>query len=150
ISLSVSNVTAYTCSNCTAVAYNGMAYDNCCSNVTLVYNPPVGTCFAVNSNTPVTVTAYDDCGNSSASEALFVSVLPAANCARNQCISLSVSNVVAYSCTNCTTVAYNGWAADNCCSNVTLVYNPPEGTCFPPNSTTLVTVTAYDDCGNSS
>src|SRR5207248_2839336 len=68
----------------------------------------------------------------------------------NTCLSVASSNLVVYTCSNCTTVTYTATAVDTCCSNITLVYNPPETNCFPLNSTTPVTVTAYDACGNAS
>jgi hypothetical protein len=64
---------------------------------------------------------------------------------------VTASNIVAYTCSNCTTVVYNAQAFDTCCAaSPTLTYNPPPGTCFPAGSTTPVTVTATDPCGNVS
>jgi hypothetical protein len=78
-----------------------------------------------------------------------VNVLPG-NCNSN-CIHLIAPNVVAYTCSNCTEVPYNVNAIDRCCtasSSVTLLFNPSTNTCFPINSTNVVTVTAFDQCGN--
>jgi len=151
ISIYASNIVAYTCSSCTNVSYNTFAVDTCCpgAGATLVFNPPETTCFPQNSTTPVTVTAIDQCGNSNTAT-FTVTVLPAAGCTPTNCISIYASNIVAYTCSNCTTVPFNGFAFDSCCSNkVFLIYNPPTNTCFPLNSSTPVAVVAYDLCGNS-
>jgi hypothetical protein len=144
------DIVAYTCSNCTTVPFTATAVDICCSSgATLSFNPPETTCFPLNSTNKVTVTATDQCGNA-ASSSFTVTVLPGANCNPTNCVSLYTSNIVAYTCSNCTTVAYNAFAVDNCCplSAPTLTFNPPETFCFPLNSTNKVTVTAVDQCGN--
>lgn len=140
---------AYTCSDCTTVSYNAFAVDNCCpaSGATLFFNPPDTTCFPQNTTTPVTVTATDQCGHTNAAT-FTVTVLPAAGCTTN-CISLYTSNIVVYTCSNCTTVPFNTLVYDPCCTNVFLDYNPPTNTCFARNSSTPVRVAAYDLCGNS-
>jgi hypothetical protein len=149
ISIYASNIVAYTCGVCTNVLFNVSAVDTCCPvGANLTFNPPVTTCFPVNSSTPVTVTATDQCGNS-ATATFTVTILPAGGCAPTNCIFLYYSNVVAYTCASCTNVAYNVTAADYCCSNVVLTFNPPPTTCFPLNTTTPVKVTATDQCGNT-
>ena len=152
ISIYSSNIVVYTCNKCTPVVYNVYAVDNCCPGTagpTLTFNPPETTCFPVNSSTPVLVTANDQCGNI-ATNYFTVTVLPGPNCGNTNCISIYATNIVVYSCSNCTTVPFNVKAFDPCCasSGVTLVYNPPTNTCFPLNSTTPVQITGSDGCGN--
>jgi hypothetical protein len=149
ISIYATNITAYTCSNCTFVPFNVFANDTCCAvQPTLSFNPPETTCFPVNSTTPVLVTATDVCGHS-ATRSFNVTVLPRADCDTN-CIRLYATNIVVYTCTNCTTVPYNATAFDICCTNtVSLHYNPPPNTCFPRNTVTPVQVVASDTCGHT-
>jgi large repetitive protein len=64
------------------------------------------------------------------------------------CITLTSTNIVVYTCNPCTNVNYNVKVTDNCCSNVTLQYFPPQPHCFPLNSTNVVQVLATDVCGN--
>jgi hypothetical protein len=151
LSIQCTNLVVQTCSNCLPVSFSATAVDTCCSNVTLQYFPPPDTCFSNNSTNLVEVVATDSCGNS-ASNHFTVTVLPGPNCGgATNCISIYCSNIVAFTCSNCTTVPFNATAVDNCCpgSGVTLVYNAPATECFPIDSTNLVEVTAYDDCGNS-
>jgi hypothetical protein len=152
ISINAPDIVVYTCSNCTPVLFNATATDRCCSisGVTLVYNPAETTCFPLNSTTPIQVTGYDQCGNV-ATNSFKVTVLPASNCGPTNCISIYCSNIVAYTCSNCTFVPFSAYAVDTCCpaaGGPTLTFNPPETTCFPVNTTTLVLVTAYDQCGD--
>jgi hypothetical protein len=147
ISLYASNIVVQTCSNCATVPFNVTAFDPCCSNLVLTYNPPQNTCFPLGLTTPVQVTATDDCGNS-LTQTFTVTVNPGANCPPTNCISLYASNIVVQTCSNCTTVPFNVTAFDPCCSNLVLTYNPPQNTCFPLGLTTPVQVTATDDCGN--
>jgi hypothetical protein len=153
ISIYATNLTAYTCSDCTPVPFNVFAIDPCCpvAAPTVVFNPPVTTCFPVNSTTPVHVTAFDQCGHTNTAT-FTVTVLPGPNCGNTNCISLHATNIVAYTCADCATVPYNVFATDNCCPGVpnpSVSFNPPETTCFPVNSTTTVTATAVDQCGNT-
>lgn len=143
------NIVAYTCGPCTTVPFNTAVYDPCCPNVSLVYDPPTNTCFAVNTTTPVKIFASDQCGNS-ATNYLTVTVLPGLNCGSTNCISIYCSNIVVYTCSNCTTVPFSAFAGDPCCplAAPTLVYSIPTNYCFPQNTTTPVQVTAYDQCGN--
>src|SRR5262249_35298839 len=133
ISIYASNIVAYACS-CTTVPFNVQAFDQCCAtgNLHLSFNPPTNTCFPRNSTSTVQITATDDCGNT-ATKFIKVKILPDPNCPPTNCISLFTSNVVAYTCSNCTTVAYNAFAVDNCCpfGAPTLTFNPPDTTCFP-------------------
>jgi hypothetical protein len=151
ITINATNITAYTCSNCLAVPYTAYAVDTCCAaGATLTFNPPSGTCFPLGSTTTVNVSASDDCGNGAISS-FTVTVLPGSGCNPNtNCISLRTTNIVAYTCDPCVPVSYNGFATDNCCpvSGVTIIYNPPVGTCFPLNTTTPVQASAFDACGN--
>ncbi|HEV2208299.1 MAG TPA: hypothetical protein VG167_05950 [Verrucomicrobiae bacterium] len=150
ISISASNLVVYTCNPCTPVLYNVTAVDACCPGTvpTLTFNPPETTCFPVNSTTPVLVTAYDQCGNTT-TKSFTVTVLPGPNCGATNCISIFSSNLVAYTCSNCTTVPFTASAFDSCCTNLNLLYYPPTNTCFPLNSTTPAEVIAYDSCGNA-
>jgi len=151
ISIFATNITAHTCTNCTTVPYNVFATDPCCplAPPNLAYNPPPGTCFPVNSTTPVHVTAFDACGHTNTAT-FTVTVLPGPNCGNTNCISIYATNITALTCSNCTTVPYNVFATDTCCPvPATLTFNPPETTCFPANSTTTVTATAIDQCGNT-
>jgi len=148
ISINASNIVVYTCDSCTPVPFNATATDTCCaSGVTLTFNPPATTCFPQNSSTPVLVTAFDQCGNT-ATKSFTVTVLPGPTCGPTNCITILSSNIVAYTCNNCTTVPFTATAIDNCCSNVFLTYDPPTNTCFPLNSTTPVKLLAFDYCGN--
>jgi hypothetical protein len=158
ISISCSNIVLVTCSNCATTPFTATAVDLCCPNAaggpgtTIVYNPPAGTCFPVNSTTPVEVTAYDDCGNVATND-FTVTVLPGANCGTpTNCLTLSCSNIVALTCDDCATVAYTATTVDICCPATaappTIIYNPPPGTCFPADTTNLVEVTAFDGCRN--
>jgi hypothetical protein len=148
ITLQASNIVYRTCSSCTTVPFNVTAFDQCCSNLVLTFNPPTNTCFPLNSMTTVQITASDACGNT-ATKFIKVTVVPAPNCNPTNCITIYVSNIVAYTCSNCTSVAYNASAYDTCCAaGATLSFNPPVGTCLPVNTTTTVNVTASDQCGN--
>jgi hypothetical protein len=148
ITLQASNIVYRTCSSCTTVPFNVSAFDQCCSNLVLTFNPPTNTCFPLNSMTTVQITASDACGNT-ATKFIKVTVVPAANCNPTNCITIYASNIVAYTCSNCTSVAYNASAYDTCCAaGATLSFNPPVGTCFPLNTTTTVNVMASDQCGN--
>jgi hypothetical protein len=148
ITINASNIVAYTCAPCTSVPFNATAVDPCCSSFSLTYNIPATTCFPKNSSTPVQVTVTDLCGNS-ATKWFTVTVLPGPNCGNSNCISLYATNIIAFTCSNCTTVAFSPLVFDQCCTNVMLAYNPPANTCFPVNTTTPVQITAYDDCGNA-
>jgi len=150
ISLYTSNIVAYTCSNCTTVPFNAYAVDTCCAaGATLIYDKPATTCFPVNTTTPVNVTAFDQCGHTNHGT-FTVTILPRTDCGPTNCISLYTSNIVVYTCDPCVPVSYNGFATDPCCSlsGVTIIYNPPLGTCFPRGSTTPVQASAFDACGN--
>jgi hypothetical protein len=147
ISITTSNIVAYTCNPCTPVSFKVTATDNCCASpVTLVFNPPETTCFPQNSTTPVQVIGYDQCGHA-ATNSFTVTILPGPTCPTN-CISFQSSNIVAFTCSNCTTVPFNTTVSDPCCPNVSLFYNPPSNTCFAVNSMTPVQIVAVDACGN--
>lgn len=154
LSITSANITVETCAPCTNVLYNAIATDKCCdpASVTLVYNPPETYCFPKSSTTPVQVIAYDQCGKT-ATNYFTVTVNQAANCnpPPTNCISINSTNIVEFTCNPCTPVSYKVTVTDQCCpaSGVTVVYNPPEGTCFPTNSTTPVHVFAYDQCGHT-
>jgi hypothetical protein len=104
----------------------------------------------LNSTTPVLVTAFDQCGHTNTAT-FTVTVNPGPNCGPTNCITIYASNIVAYTCSNCTTVPISAFAVDTCCSGAppTLVYSIPAGFCFPLNSTTPVQITAYDQCGHT-
>jgi hypothetical protein len=148
IAIYATNITVYTCSNCTTVPFTATAYDTCCSNLVLTYNPPTNTCFPRGVTTPVQITATDDCGNT-ATVNILVTVSPAAGCGPTNCIAIYATNITVSTCSNCTTVPFTATAYDTCCSNLVLTYNPPTNTCFPRGVTTPVQITATDDCGNT-
>jgi hypothetical protein len=149
IAIYQTNIVAYTCDSCTTVPFNTLVVDTCCPGVSLVYDHPTNTCFAVNTITPVQIMATDNCGNS-VTKFITVTVHPGLNCNTN-CISISCSNIVAYTCSNCINVPFTATAVDTCCpgASPTLVYSLPATYCFPQNSSTSVTVFAYDQCGNT-
>jgi hypothetical protein len=148
ISLNASNIVAYTCNPCTPVKYNVTATDPCCASpVTLLYNPPETTCFPQNSVTSVQVIGVDQC-NHAVTNSFTVTILPGPNCGNTNCIQVYQTNIVALTCSNCTTVPFHTLAFDNCCSNLSLIYNPPTNTCFSVNTTTPVQILAFDPCGN--
>ena len=93
------------------------------------------------SDTTVTFTVADGCGNSSSVNAL----CHLTNC----CIRFQPqSNIVVSACTN-VAVYYSPTATDTCCSNLGVVCAPPSGSFFGPG-TTVVSCVATDSCGNSS
>jgi hypothetical protein len=148
------NIVVATCaSNCVPVFYdNVFAVDYCCSNgpVTLTFYPPSGSCFQPGT-TPVTVVGTSACGYCNATNFTVTVACPSGQgSCTNSCISFyGVSNLVYSSC-SCVPVYYSNIVAyDYCCSNsyVTLSYDPPPGTCFPPGTTTPVTVTGTSVCG---
>ena len=149
IAIYSSNTVVYTCDACTTVPINPTVFDTCCPSVTLVFDPPTNTCFAVNTTTPVKIIASDNCGNS-ATNYLKVTVLPGLNCGSSNCISIYCTNIVVYTCSNCTTVPFSAWAVDRCCPGAppALVYSIPGGYCFPQNTVSTIQVTGYDQCGN--
>ena len=98
-------------------------------------------------NATVQVIGVDQC-NHAVTNSFTVTILPGPNCGNTNCIQFYSSNIVAYTCSNCTTVPFNTQVFDNCCSNVSLIYNPPTNTCFAVNTTTPVQVLAFDQCGN--
>jgi hypothetical protein len=152
ISFQSSNIVAYTCGSCTTVPFTATAVDSCCTQVSLAYSIDTNTCFALNTITPVNIVASDNCGNF-ATNYITVTVLPEPNCVPTNCITLYCTNVVAYTCSNCTTVPLSALAVDTCCAGLigpTLTFNPPDTYCFPLNSTTPVQVMASDPCGNTS
>jgi HYR domain len=150
ISINASNIVAYTCSPCTKVPFIVTVSDQCCTSggITVSYNPPTNTCFPLNSTTTVKIKASDACGNT-ATKFITVTVLPGPNCNPTNCVTIYASNIVVYTCSNCTTVPYTASVLDTCCAaGATLSFNPPETYCFPLNSTTTVNVSASDPCGN--
>lgn len=149
INIVCSNIVAFTCDSCTPVPYNAFAIDTCCSAAppTLVFNPPPGFCFPVGTTTPVSVIAFDQCGNT-ASNSFLVTVAPGRNCSSNGCISLQTSNVVVYTCSNSASVTYPTPYTDRCCSNSSIYVSPPSGSSFPLG-TKPVMVIVSDQCGNS-
>lgn len=58
------------------------------------------------------------------------------------------TNIVVTSCTNIQ-VFYSLSVTDSCCTNWSVAYHPPSGSYFSPGTTTPVTVSATDSCGNS-
>jgi hypothetical protein len=60
------------------------------------------------------------------------------------------SNIVRYVCTNQVQAFYKAKATDNCAKPVPVTYSPPSGSWFAAGTTTTVTATATDACGNTS
>lgn len=85
---------------------------------------------------------------------LLLESVPDASAQSNTCINLSCpTNIVAATCSNCVRVYYTATASDSCCASngstgLALSYNPPSGSCFPIG-TTVVQVTAIDNCQNT-
>lgn len=152
ISIDATNITAYTCSNCTTVPISASVVDTCCPGAppTVIYSLPATYCYPQNSTTPVQITAFDQCGHTNTTT-ITVTVLPAANCGPTNCITIYATNVTAYTCNACTTVPISAYAVDTCCASapVTLTYSLPASYCYPLNSTTPVQVTAFDQCGHT-
>lgn len=140
------DMTVMTCSNCAVVYFTATATNTCCTNdVTLTYNPDSGSCFPLGTNL-VQVTATDGCGNV-ATCSFMVNVLPGTNC--SGCIQMQCwSNLVVSACTN-VPVYYYPTATDLCCSNLSVVCSPTNGSLFAPDTTNTVLVVATDDYGNT-
>jgi autotransporter-associated beta strand protein len=139
------NITINTsCSNnCVPVFFSSSASGGC-GPVTVTCNPPSGSCFNANASTLVTCTATDACGNTT-------------NCSfavtiNQTCppIVLNCStNITVTTCSNtCVRVFYSSTASGGC-GPTTVSCNPPSGSCFPANASTLVTCTATDACGHT-
>jgi hypothetical protein len=120
------------------------AHDACCTNVDIQLissNQISGPCPAVWQGI---WQAMDCCSNiSTCTQTVTVvdTTPPVINCP---------SNIVVNSCTN-VVVSYSNLVTvtDNCCSNVTVTFNPPSGTVFAPGTTNTVYCTAADCCTNT-
>ncbi len=88
--------------------------------------------------------AYSDSGNFTLDTTSLPPGVETTGCIR----FLNTGNLVFTNC-NCITLSnYALTAANACCGNVTLTFNPPLGASFCPG-TNLVTVTGTDTCGDS-
>jgi hypothetical protein len=131
------NIVLSSCTNL-PVFYNPTATDLCCSNLFTFCTPPSGSTFNVGTTQTVTFGAADACGNSN-SCTFTVTVNP--SYPRVQ----TPGNLVIYSCTNVPVVYPPLVVNDPCCgTNWSVVYDPPSGTSFAPDSHTLVNWYAYD------
>jgi hypothetical protein len=138
------NIVVWTCDQeGQRVDYTVRATDDCDTNVTVTCTPPSGSVFPPGTHT-VTCVAEDDCGHKSECSFLVRVILdrtpPEIRCP---------SNIVVKTCFDCEPVEFRAEARDDCDTNVTIVCNPPSGTCFPVG-TNDVTCIARDDCGNRS
>ncbi len=95
------------------------------------------------SDTNVTFTVSDACGNSTNCAVPVILVDCSSNCFQVQC----PSNIVVVSCTN-VPVLYQPTVTD-CCSNWTVVCSPTNGSYFSPGTTNTVYCLATDPCGHS-
>ena len=69
-------------------------------------------------------------------------------CCSNALQIVCPADIVTNSCTN-VLVFYTPIVTNLCCTNVTITCNPPSPSWFAPGTTTLVTCTASDSCGNT-
>jgi len=113
--------------------------------VTYVDGPLSDGCGSTGSFTR-TWTATDECGNSVSTEQLITIVdttPPNLQCPANITAASPAPGQT------CTVVNYPNVVASDTCGIVTITYDPPSGTCFECGKTSVVTVTATDECNNS-
>ncbi|MCG3148821.1 MAG: hypothetical protein PCFJNLEI_02270 [Verrucomicrobiae bacterium] len=122
------------------ITYPVTATDNC-SGVTLTFDPPNGTVFAVGSNA-VVATAVDTAGNTNTCTFQVVvrdAVGPQVTCP---------GNIITNALTGAGTVlTLPTILATDSCSSASVLLTPPSGSVFPPGNT-IVTATAFDFSGN--
>ena len=141
------NMVLTSCSN-VPVYYNPTATDTCCSNWTVVCTPPSGSVFSPDTVNTVTVVATDDCGNSNSCS--FTVNVDYVSCSNN-CLQIQdPANILIDSCTNIL-VDYPQLAiTDLCCStNYNVVFDPPSGTSFAPDTRNIVNWFVYDCSGTN-
>src|ERR1051326_5427767 len=152
ITINAPDIVVHTCQPCTPVVYTATASDQCCplAPPMLHYSIPAGFCFPTNTTTTVQVTAYDECGHTNTAT-FKVTVLPGTDCVPPNCITITATNITAYTCNACTTVPIWSSVVDTCCpgSNPTVITSLPATHCYPLGSTTPVQITAFDQCGHT-
>ncbi len=151
ITINAPDIVVHTCQPCTPVTYTATASDQCCPVAApgLYYSIPPGFCFPTNTTTTVQVTAYDVCGHTNTAT-FKVTVLPGTDCVPPNCITITATNITAYTCNGCTTVPIWDSVVDTCCpgSNPTVITSLPAAYCYPLG-TTPVQITAWDQCGHT-
>ena len=118
--------------------------DNCDNTPFITQSPAIGT--SVIGATIMTVTAVDDAGNSNFCTFTITPIditVPTIQCPSN--LNVSLAATCDYVLTDYRSLAT---ATDNCDNSLTLVQSPASGTLV--GSSTLITLTALDDAGNSS
>jgi hypothetical protein len=126
---------------------NATVSDNCPGAMLLGCAPQSGSIFQVGT-TPVTCTAKDAAGNNGSCQfqvIVFDNQPPTITCPANITALTDQS-----ACPNpaCKVVGFPPPVASDNCPGVTVVCNPPAGSCFPTGVTT-VTCTASDTAGNT-
>jgi uncharacterized protein (TIGR03382 family) len=127
----------------TPVRYAVSATDDLTDEPTIEFSHPPGTAFPVGV-TPVTVQARDEAGN--VATCTFQVTMrdtgaPAITCPRNVVAEATSAEGAV--------IDYPEVKVADVASQVTLAYEPPEGSLFPANESTRVTVTATDSAGNT-
>jgi HYR domain len=131
------NIVVTSCTNL-PVYYNPTAVDVCCSNWFTYCSPPSGSIFDVGTTQTVLFAVLDACGNSN-------------GCTFTVTVNSSYlqvqtpGNILINSCTNVLVAYPQLVVSDPCCgTNWNVVYDPPSGTSFAPNTHTLVNWFLYD------
>jgi autotransporter-associated beta strand protein len=137
-------INATNCSGTVPVFYSSSASGGC-GPVTVSCNPPSGSGFPVNASALVTCTATDACGNST--NCSFAVTVNGPHC--SPIVLTCSSNITVTTCSNNCVPVFFSSAASGGCGPVTVTCNPPSGSCFNANASTLVTCTATDSCGNT-
>ena len=117
--------------------------DNCDNTPFITQSPATGT--LVTGVTTMTVTAVDDAGNTASCSFTITPVditVPVIQCPSN--LSVSLAATCDYVLSDYRSLAT---ATDNCDNSLTLAQSPASGTTV--GSSTLITLTAIDDAGNS-
>ncbi len=127
------------------VFYNSSATGGCPA-LTLSCNPPSGSSFPPGVTT-VTCSATDSCGNSNVCS-FTVTVTNGGPCPPIVLTCSSNITINANSCTGSVPVFFSSSATGGC-GTATVTCNPPSGSSFPVNASTLVTCTATDSCGHT-
>jgi hypothetical protein len=130
------------CGQSTDPTGNPTASDTC-GGVTVTYTDgtPSDGCGNTGAFTR-TWKATDDCGNMATSEQIITVVdttPPSVTCPDD----INVPATAA-----CDVVDYPDVSGTDACGTVNITFSPAEGYCFPCGTTTEVTVTATDECGN--
>jgi hypothetical protein len=106
------DIMVYTCSNSMPVNYSVAVVDTCCSNYTVVSDPPSGFNFPLGTNY-VTTTVTDDCGNSN-NCSFTVTVLPGTNC--SGCLEVECAGDKTVPCD--TSWKFDPPIVTTCCTNM--------------------------------